>query len=555
MLYVLFFIFFASLSTADIHPRIIGGTTTTITAHPYQVSIIYKNKLLCGGSIISKLWILTAAHCIDSVTAQALSIRVGSTYFTKDGTLIQNIAQLIPHNLYDDHTFDYDVGLIKLASELKFSSTVNIVKLPSVNANVPGGINAIITGWGKTGTTDTSNALQALTIPTIDQQKCTEIFRKSPYQITQRMMCAGYLSGDKDACQSDSGGPLVYNGEQIGIISWGLKCATKGYPGVYTKTSAIRAWITTMTKIYFECASIIAVLNVPLTISGLFRRMNFKLTMIHSRYTMFFPGFCLDSSLIMRTRLFLSFLFLFTQLVLSQDFNWDYDEGRIVGGQQTSIHQHPYQVSVRFNIRHICGGAIISNEWIVTAAHCVEGSLVRYISIKAGISDLKMRGIMIRAKEIIVHENYNHQTSDYDIALIRLEKSLHFGHNMRPISLAKTTDQYTAGSKAVVTGWGVLRKNGVLSDKLREVRVPVVSNINCSYLYTGREITSRMLCAGYLNVGGRDACQGDSGGPLVQQGKLIGLVSWGYGCAEPAYPGVYTRVAAFRSWIAQHAGV
>lgn len=78
---------------------------------------------------------------------------------------------------------------------------------------------------------------------------------------------------------------------------------------------------------------------------------------------------------------------------------------------------------------------------------------------------------------------------------------------MRPISLAKTTDQYTTGSKAVVTGWGVLRKNGVLSDKLREVRVPVLSNRNCSYLYMGREITSRMLCAGYLNVGGRDACQ------------------------------------------------
>ncbi|KAF7395062.1 hypothetical protein HZH66_008236 [Vespula vulgaris] len=213
-------------------------------------------------------------------------------------------------------------------------------------------------------------------------------------------------------------------------------------------------------------------------------------------------------------------------LVLSQDFNWDYDEGRIVGGQQTSIHQHPYQVSVRFNTRHICGGAIISKEWIITAAHCVKDTFVRYVSIKAGISDLRMR-----------------------------EKSFHFGQNMRPISLAKTTDQYTTGSKAVVTGWGVLRKNGVLSDKLREVRVPVLSNRNCSYLYMGREITSRMLCAGYLNVGGRDACQGDSGGPLVQHGKLIGLVSWGYGCAEPAYPGVYTRVAALRSWITEHAGV
>ncbi|KAI4489475.1 hypothetical protein M0802_011087 [Mischocyttarus mexicanus] len=233
------------------------------------------------------------------------------------------------------------------------------------------------------------------------------------------------------------------------------------------------------------------------------------------------------------------------------------DEGRIVGGQQTSIYQHPYQVSIRFNQRHICGGAIISKEWVITAAHCVQSSYVELISIKAGVSDLKKLGTVLRAREILTHGLYDPNTSDYDIALIRLERPLSFGYTIQPVLLPQNTDQYAAGTKADVTGWGVLKNNGVMTDNLREVRVPIISNSNCSYLYkrAGRVITSRMLCAGYLNFGGKDACQGDSGGPLVQQGKLIGIVSWGYGCAEPAFPGVYTRVAAFRSWIARYAMV
>ncbi|KAK2579375.1 hypothetical protein KPH14_003239 [Odynerus spinipes] len=458
---MLFVLFFVSLATAArIDPRIVGGATTTINAHPYQVSIIYKNKLLCGGSIISKQWILTAAHCIDSVTPQMISVRIGSSYYAKGGTLITNIAQVIPHNLYDDRTFDYDVGLIKLAMELILTSTVNTVKLPAVSVTVPTGVKAVVTGWGKTETSDTSDVLQALLVPTIDEQKCSDIFRKSSRRITERMMCAGYLTGGKDACQSDSGGPLVYNNEQIGIVSWGMKCATKDYPGVYTKVSVIRKWIKDNAK-----------------------------------------------------------------------------------------------VSLRFNNRHICGGAIISEKWIITAAHCVKGSFARFVSIKAGTADLNSRGMVIRAKQIIVHDEYDRHSSDYDIALIELEKPLRYDRRIRPILLPEATDQYSVGSKAVVTGWGVLRSNGALTNHLREVQVPLVSNKDCSQLYRGREITPRMLCAGYLNVGGKDACQGDSGGPLMQYGKLIGIVSWGFGCAEPAYPGVYTRVTTLRSWIAQYTGV
>ncbi|XP_076664226.1 trypsin-7 [Andrena cerasifolii] len=250
--------------------------------------------------------------------------------------------------------------------------------------------------------------------------------------------------------------------------------------------------------------------------------------------------------------------FLWLQLapiVFSQIYWLPLDEGRIVGGQPASIDDHPYQVSLRYKALHVCGGAIISEEWIVTAAHCVQSPLLRYLSIKAGTSDLKEKGTVVYARQIISHELYDPGNADYDIALIRLEKPLVYSPRVRPILLAPIADHYAAGTKALVTGWGVLRSNGPVTNQLRKVLVPLVSNAECSQLYASRPITTRMLCAGYVNVGGKDACQGDSGGPLVQNDQLIGIVSWGFGCARPSYPGVYTRVTVLRSWITEKTGL
>ncbi|XP_076380535.1 trypsin-7 [Megalopta genalis] len=246
----------------------------------------------------------------------------------------------------------------------------------------------------------------------------------------------------------------------------------------------------------------------------------------------------------------------FVPVALSQFFLLHLDdESRIVGGQPAYIDDHPYQVSLRYNNRHVCGGAIISEEWVVTAAHCVQRAFAPLISIKAGTSDLKEDGIVVDAEEIITHEMYDPRDSDYDIALIRLKKPLVYGGRVRPILLAPVADHYQAGTKAVVTGWGVSKSNGRLTNQLRKVEVPLVSNTECAQLYGTRPITRRMICAGYVNLGGKDACQGDSGGPMVQYGKLIGIVSWGIGCARPSYPGVYTRVTVLRSWITENTGL
>lgn len=228
--------------------------------------------------------------------------------------------------------------------------------------------------------------------------------------------------------------------------------------------------------------------------------------------------------------------------------------GRIVGGEKTTIDRYPYQVSLQIKNQHFCGGSVISAEWIVTAAHCVNGMYLP-IFVKLGLSNLKEIGTVIPVKSIIVHEKYNRRNSDFDIALIRLSTLLSFNDKTKAVSLPSQRDMFTNGSLATVTGWGNLKSVGTRTKQLYKVEVPLVSYMECKLLYRGLLISQRMICAGFVDRGGKDACQGDSGGPLVLDGKLIGIVSWGLGCAEANYPGVYTRVTALRSWIREKTGL
>ncbi|XP_011645766.1 trypsin-1-like [Pogonomyrmex barbatus] len=232
------------VSASCLEPRIIGGVPTTITKHPYQVSIHYNGKLACGGSIIGKQWILTAAHCVYGGTRSLFRVRVASSYHDEGGILITDIASIIVHNKYTSSTYDYDVALIKLSTPLTLGSNVKLIVLALSSSNIKPGRTAIVAGWGKTSVNSASSKiLQSLVIPIVDEEVCRKIYAR--YRtVTSNMLCAGFTTGEKDTCQGDSGGALVYNGVQIGIVSWGAQCASVGFPGVYTRISAIRQWIT-----------------------------------------------------------------------------------------------------------------------------------------------------------------------------------------------------------------------------------------------------------------------------------------------------------------------
>ncbi|KAJ8976731.1 hypothetical protein NQ317_004282 [Molorchus minor] len=229
-------------------------------------------------------------------------------------------------------------------------------------------------------------------------------------------------------------------------------------------------------------------------------------------------------------------------------------DGRIVGGDNADIAKYPYQVSLQYYGSHFCGGSIISSTWILTAAHCMESVQASLVTVRAGSSSVSSGGQVVSVLKAISHSQYNNYIIDYDVCLLQLASAINTP-NAIAIALPSGGNGPSAGATCTITGWGTTSEGGYTPATLQVVQVPAVSKTNCQSAYGSSAITDRMFCAGLLGVGGKDSCQGDSGGPAVVGGLLAGIVSWGSGCARPAYPGVYTNVANLRSWIKDHSGI
>ncbi|CAH2092300.1 unnamed protein product [Euphydryas editha] len=231
-------------------------------------------------------------------------------------------------------------------------------------------------------------------------------------------------------------------------------------------------------------------------------------------------------------------------------------DDRIVGGYNITIQDVPYQVLMlvqRGDKYYQCGGSIISETYILTAAHCLEG--VSRVYVKAGSTVINIGGTLYNTTEYRMHPFYNPVNSDYDIGLVRIRSGMTLdGVNTRKVTLADAGSTIATGTKLLITGWGRTTEMGSKSINLMAVQLPTISNEECRKTY--RTLTTRQFCAS-VPQGGEDSCQGDSGGPAVStdSGVQLGIISFGEGCARPGYPGVYTDVAKVRNWIKNNAGV
>ncbi|KAH8356828.1 hypothetical protein KR200_010389, partial [Drosophila serrata] len=229
-------------------------------------------------------------------------------------------------------------------------------------------------------------------------------------------------------------------------------------------------------------------------------------------------------------------------------------DGRIVGGQETNIQDIPYQVSLQRGY-HFCGGSLIAQGWVLTAAHCTEGSAILLSKVRIGSSRTADGGLVVGIKRVHRHPKYDAYTIDFDFSLLELEDYSAQNVTQAFVGLPEQDADIADGTPVLVSGWGNTQSAQESTAVLRAVTVPKVSQSQCTEAYGSfGSITDRMICAG-LPEGGKDACQGDSGGPLAADGILWGVVSWGYGCARPSYPGVYSRVASVRNWISSTSGI
>ncbi|XP_037076885.1 trypsin-1-like, partial [Pollicipes pollicipes] len=230
---------------------------------------------------------------------------------------------------------------------------------------------------------------------------------------------------------------------------------------------------------------------------------------------------------------------------------------RIVGGMETEVNEYPWQafVLVRANgASSGCGGTVINDRYVLSAGHCFSRSTSPAqieVRLRRHRIDVPEDDLPVTISELTIHPNFRTVRAGFDFALLKLSTPLNFptlNNLVAPACLPSGGD--FANVDAVVSGWGATSENGPVASALREVTVRTQTNAVCLRAY--RSITSTMICAG-VDGGGKDSCQGDSGGPLVTpvggRYTLIGVVSWGTGCARPDFPGVYARVTSVLNWI------
>ncbi|XP_059611209.1 transmembrane protease serine 9-like [Phlebotomus argentipes] len=582
------------------HNRVVGGVDAELGAWPWMALLGYKNSLgeigfKCGGSIITQKHVLSAAHCVIS---SLQVVRVGE-HNLDSNTETQHIdipvAKATAHPEYDKKDGHSDISIILLQQTIPFSLNIHAICIPTqppvLTRNFEG-YSPFVAGWGRTQEGGKSaTVLQELQLPVLKNSECMERYRDvrkliSDKQFDDGVLCAGFLEGGKDSCQGDSGGPLmipirsdgVFLYYQIGVVSYGIGCARANIPGVYTRVQTYSQWIQDQVANNIkECPLVrydfLARRNDPNYIRYI-QQSNANCNYVQ-------PFICCPQTASDVST---------TPPVVTQPPTTPSpvqpsgqtggpahlltpEEGcgfsnashnRVVGGVDANLGAWPWMALLGYKnslgeIGFKCGGSIITQKHVLSAAHCIRPGLDQVRVGEHNLNtDSETQHLDIPIAKSTPHPEYDKKDGHSDIAVISLTRSIPFSLRINAVCIPTQPPILTRnfeGFKPFVAGWGRTQEGGKSAAILQELQLPVLKNSECKERYrdqrkliSEKQFDDGVLCAGYLE-GGKDSCQGDSGGPLmvpVRSGPVflyyqIGVVSYGIGCARVTTPGVYTQ--------------
>ncbi|XP_043277368.1 trypsin-1-like [Venturia canescens] len=225
--------------------RIVNGQDAQEGEFPYQVSLqTMRSFHFCGGSVLNKNYVLTAAHCVHGKSPSEIKVIAGTTDL-EDPQATHYAVKITVHAEYNKHdSWVNDIALIKVDTDFHYSKTVANVVLPIQGFSVPEDSIATVTGWGRLGQGGQSpTVLQRADILIASQQYCSKVYSNSGLNIYSTHICARDPNVETGACNGDSGGPLTVDGQLAGIVSWSRGCALTKYPTVYTRVAEYVDWI------------------------------------------------------------------------------------------------------------------------------------------------------------------------------------------------------------------------------------------------------------------------------------------------------------------------